>query len=85
VRRDQRSEQRDRDQEQDDRRTNLGPPETERVAQDPELRAALKRRVRADGLDGRLEADVDGAHRAAVLSFGVTRIVARSAMRFIST
>jgi hypothetical protein len=91
VRREQRPEQRDRDQEGDDPHTDLRARQPQRVAQDPEPRPALEDRAGADGLDGGLEADVYGgvdggiAHRAAVLSFGVTRIVARSAIRFMAT
>ena len=63
------------------------------AAQDPQPLVAAERLARRRGtLDRALEAEVDGgvdclvgAHRPAVLSRGVTKIVARSAARLRNT
>jgi hypothetical protein len=92
VRGDERPEHRDGDDEGHDGQADARAREPQRVAQDAQPRALLQdRRSAGDRLDRALKAEVDGgvdrsvAHRAAVLSRGVTKMVARSASRLSAT
>jgi hypothetical protein len=87
VGRDQRPQQRDQHDHADDRDADAGAPEPQRVGHEGKA-PARRHPLDVWGLpEGEVDRAVDGlvGHRPAVLSFGVTRIVATSASRLSPT